>query len=139
MSSLGLIRQGRPGFTRDVDGDVVCRFAAGCAAAQLLPPEVDRAAIDNNPGSQSAKGIVVAPHLRAAGHDPDFVYHLQAVHDSSVAVAAVSGEFDLTRWRQNWLQRLRDRLQRLRDLAGDHGLDLSKVEQAAREAGWEVV
>lgn len=29
-------------------------------------------------------------------------------------------------------------LVRLRNLAHDHNLDFSKIEQAAREAGWEV-
>lgn len=133
MSSLGLIAQGRPGFRHDEDGDIACRFAAGCAAAQLLPPEVDRAAIDRNPGSQSADGRNVAPLLRAAGHDPKFVYRLQIVHDASVAdgqYGTVDG-FDLALWRRSWLGRLRD-------LAADRGLDLSKVEQAARDAGWEV-
>jgi hypothetical protein len=134
MSSIGLIRQGRPGFSRDEVGDVGCRFAAGCAAAQLLPPEVDRVAIDRNLGSQSANGPVVAPLLRAAGHDPEFVYRLQVVHDRTVAAGRGStlDGFDLGLWRRYWLERLRD-------LVRDHGLDLSKVEQAARDAGWEVV
>lgn len=133
LSSLGLIAQGRPGFTRDEDGDIACRFAAGCAAAQLLPPEVDRAAIDRNPGSQSAEGPIVAPLLRAAGHDPKFVYHLQVVHDVSVADGeyGATGVFNLALWRRCWLDRLRD-------LAHHHDLDFSKVEQAARDAGWEV-
>lgn len=133
MSSLALIAQGRPGFTRDEVGDVACLFAAGCAAAQLLPPEVDRAAIDRNPGSQSAEGPIVGPLLRAAGHDPGFVYRLQVVHDVSVVDGqyGTADGFDLALWRRSWLGRLRD-------LAADHGLDLSKVEQAARDAGWEV-
>lgn len=131
MSSLALIAQGRPGFTRDEVGDVTCLFAAGCAAAQLLPPAIDREAIDLNPGSQSADGPVVAPLLRAAGHDSAFVCLLQVVHDLSVADQCNDDGFDLALWRRSWLGRLRD-------LAADRGLDLSKVEQAARDAGWEV-
>lgn len=129
MSSLGLIRQGRPGYA--LDCDVACRYAAGCAAAQLLPPEVDREAIDRNPDSQSAEGSVVAPLLRAAGHDPQFVYWLQIVHDTSVGAAQDGATLDLEAWRAGWLRRLRA-------LAQDRRLDLTKVEQAAREAGWEV-
>lgn len=125
ISSLAMIAQGRPGVTEGGS----CSYRNGCAAAHL----VDASHWRRMHGT--ALHPDVSPLLKNAGHDPSFVISLQEDHDNAVFAVrddtADGWGFTAEEWRKAWLPRARRRAER-------EGLDFSKVEAAARAAGWEV-
>jgi hypothetical protein len=116
MSGLALIAQGRPGFD---DEQRICRYSLGCAAAQLLPPEIDREKLDDNWSGTSATVSGIREHFEAAGFDVVFVRALQNAHDR----AAYRG------WHKHWLPELVV-------VAAVRKVSPNRVLQAARDAGW---
>lgn len=119
MSGLALVAQGRPG-ARDGHSS----YAEGCAAAQLLPPSVDRVALDKLQYSL-ADDAGVAEYFEAAGHDPRVVCRLQRAHD----VAVLRTRTNTVTWCKSWLIEVVE-------AAADLGVSPNQVLQAARNAGW---
>jgi hypothetical protein len=116
-----MIKQGHPGWDAE---KAQCQYSAGCAAAQFMTPE-QRTACDTTPGYKSANARIPAGFIRAANHDPDFVYGMQVIHD----IAAENARGDIAQWRAEWLPRVIA-------LAKDQSLSITATLQVGRDAGW---
>lgn len=124
-SCLGMIAQGRPGYE-----DGTCRFSAGCALGQLIPPE--RRDEADEQGAFRARSALLPEHQQS------LLYLLQGAHDDAVSAAfGRDGKVTPEGWRREWLRKLRSLVHTWNDDLREP-LDLAPVLAAAREAGWEV-
>lgn len=128
ISSLALVAQGRPG----ADAEGGCSYVDGCAAGHLVPVEVRDRLAGFVCGSQNRQYFI------DAGHNVSFVQNLQDIHDEEMQRNRTQDEGDasvfvinVAGWRRAWLPRLCR-------FAREHGLDPSRVIEAAKAAGWEV-